>query len=253
MGIRFACHHCNFSLNVKDFQGGKRGRCPECKGQFRIPNQDAAYSAELEESGNQSLNLSEGGTISYQEDALQGSSLEKAAAVKIAVSSSNSIPSGTPVIVPHSEMQHMPQILADSLGVKWFVRPPTGGQFGPATSQLLMDWIKERRVTSDSLLWKEGTSDWELASQLLPELYPETVSKVPPSIAGAEIPTTLFIGASSTNIDGSKTSSASGQMLAKKRAHKRKQQLTIVILLGLVSLALLVTLIVVLVMQTNKA
>jgi phage FluMu protein Com len=47
MGIRFACHHCNHSLHVKDFQAGKRGRCPECKGSFRIPNEDASHSLEL--------------------------------------------------------------------------------------------------------------------------------------------------------------------------------------------------------------
>ena len=181
MGIRFACHHCNFSLHVKDFQGGKRGRCPECKGQFRIPNQDAAYSAELEESGNKSSDLSEAGTISYESDVLQSPSLEKTDASKGEVPNNNSISPFTTVTAPHSEMPRMPQILADSIGAKWFVRPPTGGQFGPATSQLLLDWIKERRVTSDSFLWKEGTADWELASQLLPELYPEAATKIPPS------------------------------------------------------------------------
>jgi hypothetical protein len=253
MGIRFACHHCNYSLHVKDFQGGKRGRCPECKGQFRIPNQDAAYSAELEESGNKSSDLSEAGTISYESDVLQSPSLEKTDASKGEVPNNNSISPFTTVTAPHSEMPRMPQILADSIGAKWFVRPPTGGQFGPATSQLLLDWIKERRVTSDSFLWKEGTADWELASQLLPELYPEAATKIPPSVMELEASTALFVGASSTSNDGSKPSSASGQLLAKKRAQKRKQQLAIVIVLGLASLALLATLIIVLVMQMNKA
>lgn len=253
MGIRFACHHCNFSLHVKDFQGGKRGRCPECKGQFRIPNQDAAYSAELEESGNKNFDLSEAGAISYESDALQSPSLEKTVALKNAVPNRNSILPSTTVPVPHNEMPRMPQILADSMGAKWFVRPPTGGQFGPATSPLLLDWIKERRVTSDSLLWKEGTTDWELASQLLPELYPEVANSIPQSVTELETSTTLFGGASSTSSDGSKPSSASGQLMAKKRAQKRKKQLAIVISLGLISLALLATLIIVLVMQMNKA
>ncbi len=44
MGIRFRCHHCEYELHVKDFQGGKRGRCPECKGSFRIPQADSEYS-----------------------------------------------------------------------------------------------------------------------------------------------------------------------------------------------------------------
>jgi len=48
MGIRFHCHHCRFELHVKDFQAGKRGRCPECQGKFRIPPQDAELSLEVD-------------------------------------------------------------------------------------------------------------------------------------------------------------------------------------------------------------
>ncbi|MCA9133129.1 MAG: hypothetical protein KDA45_08235, partial [Planctomycetales bacterium] len=49
MGIRFRCHHCESELHVKDFQAGKRGRCPECKGKFRIPTADAEHSIAVEE------------------------------------------------------------------------------------------------------------------------------------------------------------------------------------------------------------
>ena len=49
MGIRFRCHHCEHELHVKDFQGGKRGRCPECQGKFRIPSEDAEHSLPVEE------------------------------------------------------------------------------------------------------------------------------------------------------------------------------------------------------------
>lgn len=44
MGIRFHCHHCDVELHVKDFQAGKRGRCPSCAGAFRIPLSDADKS-----------------------------------------------------------------------------------------------------------------------------------------------------------------------------------------------------------------
>ncbi len=53
MGIRFHCHHCHHELHVKDFQGGKRGRCPECQGKFRIPLSDAELSSEVDEATNQ--------------------------------------------------------------------------------------------------------------------------------------------------------------------------------------------------------
>ena len=50
MGIRFRCHHCESELHVKDFQGGKKGRCPKCEGKFRVPMQDAAVSLAIETS-----------------------------------------------------------------------------------------------------------------------------------------------------------------------------------------------------------
>ena len=49
MGIHFVCHHCSFALHVKDFQAGKRGKCPQCKGSFRIPDNDASYSTAIED------------------------------------------------------------------------------------------------------------------------------------------------------------------------------------------------------------
>jgi len=50
MGIRFVCHQCGFALHVKDFQAGKRGKCPDCKCSFRIPATDSSYSSALEAS-----------------------------------------------------------------------------------------------------------------------------------------------------------------------------------------------------------
>ncbi len=253
MGIRFACHHCNFSLHVKDFQGGKRGRCPECKGQFRIPIQDAPYSVELIEVGSKGLDLSEEETASSESESVQVQTVGKSTAVKSAVPKNDSFQSPVPKTIPMGEMPGLPGALRDSLGAKWFVRPPTGGQYGPATSQLLMDWIKERRVTPDSLLWKEGTSDWVSASQLLPELYPEAMNTNPPIVPIPEVLNVSVGGTALASNEETKPSTASSQLFAKKRARKRKQQLTIVILLGLASLALLGTLVTVLILQMNKS
>lgn len=44
MGIRFRCHLCRAELHVKDYLAGKRGRCPECRGSFRIPAKDSEFS-----------------------------------------------------------------------------------------------------------------------------------------------------------------------------------------------------------------
>ena len=60
-----------------------------------------------------------------------------------------------------------PDLLGESTQAKWFVRPPTGGQYGPADAVLFRTWILEGRVTADSHIWREGWADWQLAEDLL--------------------------------------------------------------------------------------
>lgn len=42
----------------------------------------------------------------------------------------------------------------------YFVRPPSGGEYGPASKSVLEEWIAQRRVTPDSLVCRLGESDW---------------------------------------------------------------------------------------------
>jgi len=50
----------------------------------------------------------------------------------------------------------------------WYVRPPSGGQYGPARGDVMKKWIAEGRVSPDSLVWREGWSDWRSAKTALP-------------------------------------------------------------------------------------
>jgi hypothetical protein len=52
----------------------------------------------------------------------------------------------------------------------WYVRPPTGGQFGPAAGDVMRSWLAEGRVSADSLLWREGWRDWLEAGEVFPQL-----------------------------------------------------------------------------------
>ena len=52
----------------------------------------------------------------------------------------------------------------------WYVRPPSGGQFGPATADVMRSWLNEGRVGSDSLVWREGWEDWREADGVFPSL-----------------------------------------------------------------------------------
>jgi len=60
--------------------------------------------------------------------------------------------------------------LAEAPDVVWYVRPPGGGQFGPATSEIMRAWINEGRVGPDALVWREGWRDWQEASATFPQL-----------------------------------------------------------------------------------
>ena len=52
----------------------------------------------------------------------------------------------------------------------WYVRPATGGQFGPATADVMRGWITEGRVVAGTLVWCEGWPDWQDAAAAIPQL-----------------------------------------------------------------------------------
>lgn len=60
--------------------------------------------------------------------------------------------------------------IAEAPQATWYVRPPSGGQYGPARGEILRKWIAEGRVSSDSLVWREGWADWREAGQLFAAL-----------------------------------------------------------------------------------
>jgi len=72
--------------------------------------------------------------------------------------------------------------LAEAPDAVWYVRPASGGQFGPATAETMRCWIAEGRVRGDSLVWREGWRDWRHASATFLQL--ETDDEIS-ALAGA--------------------------------------------------------------------
>jgi len=60
--------------------------------------------------------------------------------------------------------------LAEAGDAAWYVRPASGGQFGPAASHVMRTWLDEGRVDVDSLVWCEGWQDWKEAGDVFPQL-----------------------------------------------------------------------------------
>ncbi len=115
----------------------------------------------------------------------------------------------------------------------WYVRPPSGGQYGPARGDVMRKWIGEGRVSADSMVWREGWDDWRSGGEVFPYLRP-----VGTPIAMTPAPVTY-----APSTPGPATRS-------RAYPHRRKSSLalaiTTVVVLGLLSVALLITLILVL-------
>ena len=116
--------------------------------------------------------------------------------------------------------------IAEAPHALWYVQPPSGGQYGPASGDIMRTWISEGRITRDSLVWREGWPDWKLAGPLFPGL-----------LSG---PTVIVdTGAGPIVTETSEASIADRY----RRKKSTKTALTVVVLLVLACLALFATLI----------
>jgi hypothetical protein len=80
--------------------------------------------------------------------------------------------------------------LSEAGDVVWYVRPPSGGQYGPATGKLMRQWLNEGRISPDTLVWREGWRDWQQASAIFRQL---STSDPLTDIAKADVPFTQSI------------------------------------------------------------
>lgn len=61
-------------------------------------------------------------------------------------------------------------LIQDDPDAVWYVRPPSGGQYGPATGEMLRQWVDQGRVAASSLLWRDGWPQWRPAAEALAEI-----------------------------------------------------------------------------------
>jgi len=167
MGIRFNCPN-GHKLNVKSFLAGKRGICPHCGAKVLIPRESTRPSSkELREA-----QAAGGGPK----------------------------PTPRPLPMNHGAGGAEPATstpadpIAEAPDAVWYVRPPSGGQYGPAPGETMRRWIAEGRVSADTMVWRDGWPDWKLASAVFPDL----------AAGGSSIPT----GIQPTDDRESQTSSA---------------------------------------------
>jgi hypothetical protein len=82
--------------------------------------------------------------------------------------------------VPATSFSAPPDPIAEAPTAVWYVRPASGGQFGPAQGDVLRQWLEQKRVGPDSLLWRDGWPDWRNAAAVFPYLAPSSPRGVVP-------------------------------------------------------------------------
>jgi hypothetical protein len=70
--------------------------------------------------------------------------------------------------------------------VVWYVRPLAGGQYGPATTNVMRQWLAEGRICADTLVWREGWRDWQPGGEVFPELRNRDAADAGSDAAGRE-------------------------------------------------------------------
>jgi acetyl-CoA carboxylase beta subunit len=150
MGIRFKCHHCHAPLNIKSELASKRGVCPECHGKFRIPRATQEFSLSLDVAepaslDTKSIEAPRTNVAPVVEEPLRSPAHRSTSGAADALAIEAITQDGAPV---------------EQLYV---VRPPSGGEYGPASRETIELWITQRRVTADTLVCLIGTSQWRKA------------------------------------------------------------------------------------------
>jgi len=128
--------------------------------------------------------------------------------------------------------------LLESGNSVWYVRPLSGGQFGPATADIMRSWLEEGRISSDSMVWCEGWPDWVGAVTVFPQLGPAMApGAASPGTAGPQ-PLPASTGTPSTG-------APSRLSQARRRSRAKSTQAAVITTLILTVAALLIIFLVV--------
>lgn len=178
MGIRFFCPQ-GHKLNVKSFLAGKMGICPHCDARVKIPltstrpstkaiNRDVEGHAEALPLASPLEDLDQ--VLEVAEAGLPGTG-----------NSAEALPRTLPESVsadPPPRGSADP--LKESPEAQWYVCPEPGGQnYGPATAELMRQWVQEGRVQGEHLVWREGWENWQRAGDCFAHLDNQQPPKAP--------------------------------------------------------------------------
>lgn len=274
MGIRFRCHQCGHELHVKDFQGGKRSRCPECETKFRIPAESADYSIPLDASqrGDSTVASSSQATSSTQatvSDQVASTGLATGtlpAKSVLAHSSPSDVETevGAQDDAPQELDQESeptapvsPQAILEAPGATWYVRPPAGGQYGPAPANIFCEWLAENRVTRESLVWRDGWPQWLVAGEVFADYFgPALTPTSPAASSSSPVPPVTNTARASSHTEQIAApefpvpTSLSDRALAARKRQRKQNYMIMIGVLAAISVGLVIALVLVLMQKS---
>jgi len=153
MGIKFLCPN-GHKLHVKAFLSGKKAICPKCGVRVVVP----ADGQQVDDSQLDGDAASSSAVVESQQPTAAATSTASSAEPSSHATSQTASPAAA--VDP----------IDDAPSAVWYVRPATGGQFGPASGEIMRAWIAEGRVGASSLVWRAGWQEWRAASAIFPQL-----------------------------------------------------------------------------------
>ena len=181
MGIRFHCPN-GHKLNVKSELAGKKAICPDCGAKLVVP---AARAASSESSIHQEAVV--GHPVAA--DGAGESRIIAAAAPSVVLRHAVS-----PAVHSGEASQPLASSSKPRMAVVWYVRPASGGQFGPIDENELCAWIADGRVVADTYVWRAGWPDWMKASDAPDELPASLPVTTLIEVPAAEVTEPLILG-----------------------------------------------------------
>ncbi len=183
MAIRFQCETCKRPINVKQELAGRVGVCPHCRQQWPIPENSLLTPEAFRQARIDWFSANPGASSSHSQlSGIRGADTRQSGSPQVSVQTKSpgrmvvpameQEPRGVRIVPPKPVAPEIPGAdpIADAPDALWYVRPPGGGQFGPASGALFRQWMEEGRVAGDAWLWRQGWEDWQQAVGSFPDL-----------------------------------------------------------------------------------
>ncbi len=149
MGVRYTCPICEKVIQLNPARQARLRACPHCRtlvktiaAEGRRAETQVNFRHKTPESQYEAKASSSGGIATC------------------------TMAASEPMVESQSCANALPAILTEKPDAQWFVRAPQGGHYGPASNELMFDWIADGRVGLRSLVWRNDWKDWLPASRV---------------------------------------------------------------------------------------